>query len=343
MPRWLFERMTKLAREVSSAIVVESGPEEMLRRMADPYWFQAFGCLLGFDWHSSGVTTTLCAALKEGIRGLEQDLGLFIAGGKGRTSRQTPDQIESFAPFVSADTSSLVRASRMAAKVDSVALQDGYQLYHHTFLFTSEGAWTVIQQGMNEATRYARRYHWLGEEVEDFVCEPHAAICCDHRGQVLNLTASESTSARTTIAQIAAEERPENILKDLKRIKSLDLPPRHYLTLEDIHPQRLEKIFFLAHERKPQSFEELIGLEGVGPKTLRALSLVAELVHGVPSSFRDPVRYSFAHGGKDGSPYPVDRETYDKSIEILALAVRKAKLGRGETAEALRRLGGLQP
>ena len=343
MPRWLFERMTKLAREISSAIVVEFGPEEMLRRMADPYWFQAFGCLLGFDWHSSGVTTTLCAALKEGIRGLEQDLGLFVAGGKGRTSRQTPAQIEGFAPFVSADTSKLVYASRMAAKVDSVALQDGYQLYHHAFLFTSEGAWAVIQQGMNETTRYARRYHWLGEEIEDFVCEPHAAICCDHRGQVLNLTASESTSARTTIAQIAAEERPENILRDLKRIKSLDLPPRHYLTLEDIHPQRLEKIFCLAHERKPQSFEELIGLEGVGPKTLRALSLVAELVHGVPSSFRDPVRYSFAHGGKDGIPYPVDRETYNKSIEILALAVRKAKLGRRETAEALKRLGGLQP
>ncbi len=338
MPRWLFERMVKLAREICCAIVEESGPDEMLRRMADPYWFQAFGCLLGFDWHSSGVTTTLCAALKEGIKGLERDLGLFVAGGKGRTSRQTPAQIESLGSLVSADTPSLVYASRMAAKVDSVALQDGYQLYHHVFLFTTEGAWAVVQQGMNEATRYARRYHWLGEEVADFVCEPHAAICCDQRGEVLNLTASESTPARTTVTQIAAEEKPQNILADLRRIKTLDLPSRHYLTAEDIHPDRLGKIFYLTHERKPQSFEELIGLEGVGPKTLRALSLVSELVHGVPASFRDPVRYSFAHGGKDGIPYPVDRETYDQSIEFLSLALRRAKIGSSERIEALRRL-----
>jgi len=342
MPRWLFERMVKLAREICCAIVEESGPEEMLRRMSDPYWFQAFGCLLGFDWHSSGVTTTLCAALKEGIAGLERDLGLFIAGGKGRTSRQTPAQIESLGSLVSADTPSLVYASRLAAKVDSVALQDGYQLYHHVFLFTANGAWAVVQQGMNKATRYARRYHWLGEEVEDFVCEPHAAICCDQRGEVLNLTASESTPARMTITQIAAEEKPQNILADLRRIKTLDLPPRHYLTAEDIHPDRLERMFYLTHERKPRSFEELIGLEGVGPKTIRALSLISELVYGVPASFRDPVRYSFAHGGKDGIPYPVDRETYDQSIEFLSLALRRAKIGSSERMEALRRLSSSQ-
>jgi len=342
MPRWLFERMVKLAREVCIAIVEEFGPEEMLRRMADPHWFQAFGCLLGFDWHSSGVTTTLCAALKEGIKGTERDLGLFIAGGKGRTSRQTPAQIEAFGSFISATPSSLVYASRMAAKVDSVALQDGYQLYHHVFLFTAQGRWVVVQQGMNEATRYARRYHWLGEAVNDFVCEPHAAICCDQRGQILNLTASESNQARTTIARIAAEEKPENILAELRRIKTLDLPSHHYLSADDIHPDRLQKIFHLAYERKPQGFEELIGLEGVGPKTLRALSLVSEMVHGVPSSFRDPVRYSFAHGGKDGIPYPVDRETYDGSTEFLARALRKAKIGERETMEALKRLSGGQ-
>ena len=342
MPRWLFERMEKLAREVCIAIVEESGPGEMLRRMADPHWFQAFGCLLGFDWHSSGVTTTLCAALKEGIRGLERDLGLFIAGGKGRTSRQTPSQIESFGPFISADASSLAYASRMAAKVDSVAFQDGYQLYHHVFIFTGQGEWSVIQQGMNEGTRYARRYHWLGEGVEDFVCEPHAAVCCDQRGQALNLTARESTMARTTIARLAAEEKPETILGDLRMIKTLDLPSHHHLSAEDVHPHRLRKIFDLAHERKPQSFEELISLEGVGPKTIRALSLVSELIQGVPSSFRDPVRYSFAHGGKDGIPYPVDRETYDRSIEFLARALRRAKIGHTETMGALRRLSGGQ-
>jgi len=315
MPRWLFERMAKLAREVCIAIVDEFGPEEMLRRMADPHWFQAFGCLLGFDWHSSGVTTTLCAALKEGIKGMERDLGLFIAGGKGRTSRQTPAQIEAFGSFISAAPSSLVYASRMTAKVDSVALQDGYQLYHHVFLFTAQGRWVVVQQGMNEATRYARRYHWLGEAVKDFVCEPHAAICCDQRGQILNLTASESNPARTTIAQIVAEEKPENILADLRRIKTLDLPSHHHLSAEDIHPDRLQKIFHLAYERK---------------------------VHGVPSSFRDPARYSFAHGGKDGIPYPVDRETYDGSIEFLARALRRAKIGERETMEALKRLSGGQ-
>jgi len=236
--------------------------------------------------------------------------------------------------------SNLVYASRMAAKVDSVALQDGYQLYHHVFLFTAQGEWVVVQQGMNEGTRYARRYHWLGEGVEDFVCEPHAAICCDQRGQALNLTASESATARTTIAQVAAEEKPENILADLRMIKTLDLPSHHNLSAEDVHPDRLQKIFHLAHERKPRSFEELISLEGVGPKTIRALSLVSELVQGVTSSFRDPVRYSFAHGGKDGIPYPVDRETYDRSIEFLARALRRAKIGHRETMEALKRLGG---
>ena len=339
-PRWLFERMVKLSREVAIAIVEEFGPEEMLRRMADPHWFQAFGCVIGFDWHSSGVTTTLCAALKEGIRGQEQELGLFIAGGKGKTSRQTPSQIEGFGSSISVDPSGLVYASRMAAKVDSVALQDGYQLYHHVFLFTAEGKWGVVQQGMNEATRYARRYHWLGDAVSDFVCEPHYAICCNQQGQVLNLTAAESDAARATIAGIAADEKPEKVMADLKKIKTMTLPAHHHLSAEDIHPDRLEKIFNLAHERKPQGFEELIGLEGVGPKTIRALSLVSEVVYGAPSSFRDPVRYSFAHGGKDGIPYPVDRKTYDQSIECLRRALRRARLGQRETLEALKRLSG---
>ncbi len=338
VPPWLFGRMSKLAREITIFIVTEFGPAEMLRRMSDPHWFQAFGCVLGYDWHSSGVTTTLCGALKEGLRGMERELGLFVAGGKGRTSRQTPAEIERFGQAISADASGLVYASRMAAKVDNSALQDGYQLYHHTFLFTTDNSWAVVQQGMNEVNRYSRRYHWLGEAVDDFVCEPHAAICSQERGEALNLVAAESAATRTTIATISTEEKPEKALQDIKTLKTLDLPPRHHISLQDIHPDRLGKSFALIYERQPEGFEELLSLEGVGPKTIRALSLISELVYGVPASFRDPVRYSFAHGGKDGYPFPVDRETYDKSIELLAQAVNKARIDNIEKREALRRL-----
>lgn len=337
-PHWLFNRMTKLAREITLFIVTEYGSEEMLRRISDPCWFQAFGCVLGYDWHSSGITTTVCGALKEGLKGLEAELGLFIAGGKGRTSRRTPAEIENFSSAISADPSPLIYASRMVAKVDNSALQDGYQIYHHTFLFTDTGSWAVVQQGMNQINRYARRYHWLGEIVDDFVCEPHAAICSQGRGEVLNLVASESTPARNTITSIATEQSSESLLGDIKRLKTLDLPQRHYLTVQDIHPGRLEKGLVLIQDRQPKGFEELLSIEGVGPKTIRALSLISELIYGVPASFRDPARYSFAHGGKDGHPFPVDRETYDKSIELLARAVQKARIDNTEKNKALSRL-----
>jgi len=337
-PHWLFERMVKLAREITITIVADFGAEEMLRRLSHPYWFQAFGCILGFDWHSSGVTTTLCGALKEGIKGLETDLGLFVAGGKGKTSRQTPSEIEGWGNSISLDPSPLVYASRMSAKVDSSAIQDGYQLYHHTFLFTNRGSWAVIQQGMNEATRYARRYHWLGEAVSNFINEPHSAILSEARGQALNLVASESNPARTTITEIATNEKPQDILADLKKLKTLNLPPHHYLSTYDLHPHSLSKILLSTYERQPNDFEQLLGLKGVGPKTIRALSLISELVHGVAPSYRDPARYSFAHGGKDGIPYPVDRKTYDQSIELLSKAINKTKLGIGDKKGALNRL-----
>ena len=337
-PRWLFDRMVQLAREITVAIVAEYGPEEMLRRLSHPYWFQAFGCVLGFDWHSSGVTTTLCGALKEGIKGLERELGLFVAGGKGRTSRQTPAEIESRGEYISIDPASLVYASRMSAKVDSSAVQDGYQLYHHSFLFTAGGSWTVIQQGMNESNHYARRYHWLGDTVTDFVNEPHSAILSDVRGQALNLVASESEPTRSTITDIANNEKPEVVMTDLKKLKTLDLPAHHPIGVGDIHPDSLSRILLSVYERQPQDFERLLGLKGVGAKTLRALSLVSELVHGVAPSYRDPARYSFAHGGKDGYPYPVDRETYDQSIELLRKAIHRTKLGIREKNEAINRL-----
>jgi hypothetical protein len=341
-PRWLFERMVLLAREITIAIVSDSGPEEMLRRLSHPYWFQAFGCILGFDWHSSGVTTTLCGALKEALKGIEPDVGLFVAGGKGKTSRRTPSEIELWGEKISLNPTPLVYASRMSAKVDSSAVQDGYQLYHHTFLFTRQGSWTVIQQGMNEANRYARRYHWLGEAVINFVNEPHSAILSEATGHTLNLTASESDLARTTITEIATEEQPGKIVAELKQLKTLSLPSHHQILTSDLHPDSLRKIILSAYERQPQDFEHLLGLPGVGPKTIRALSLISELVHGVAPSYRDPARYSFAHGGKDGIPYPVDRKTYDQSIDLLSRAINRAKLGLSEKQKVFHRLNRLR-
>ncbi len=337
-PRWLFERMVPLAREITIAIVADYGPEEMLRRLSHPYWFQAFGCVIGFDWHSSGVTTTLCGALKEGLRGLERDLGLYVAGGKGKTSRKTPAEIVAWGERIALDPAPLVYASRLSAKVDSAAVQDGYQLYHHTFIFTNRGSWTVVQQGMNDANHYARRYHWLGETVADFVNEPHAAIQSQATGVTLNLTAGESAPARSTITRIAAEERPDKVVAELKKIKTLSLPARHQIYATDLHPDSLARIVLSAYERHPGDFEQLLGLPGVGAKTIRALSLIAELVHGVPPSYRDPARYSFAHGGKDGIPYPVDRKTYDQSIELLSQAINRTKLGLSEKRGAFARL-----
>jgi hypothetical protein len=337
-PRWLFERMTRLSREISIAIVSDFGPGEMLRRLSDPFWFQGLGCVLGFDWHSSGVTTTVCGALKEGIRGLEKDLGFYVAGGKGKTSRQTPAQIAAYSDAISRDPAPLVYASRMSAKVDSSAVQDGYQLYHHTFLFTATGDWAVVQQGMNEKNRYARRYHWLGEHVQDFVCEPHAAICSQGFGGALNMVAGESERAREVSTRVASEQRPEDLVSELNRLRALEMPARHHIVLQDMHPERLRKVFLSTYERKPEGFESLLGMAGVGAKTIRALSLISELVWGVAPSYQDPARFSFAHGGKDGIPYPVDRKTYDRTTEILARAVRQAKLGNREEVEALRRL-----
>jgi len=229
----------------------------------------------------------------------------------------------------------------MSAKVDSSAVQDGYQLYHHTFLFTPSGSWTVIQQGMSETSRYARRYHWLGEAVSSFVNEPHSAILSEAKGQALNLVASESDPARTTITDIATNQKPQDILADLKKLKTLNLPSHHPIGVHDLHPDSLSKILLSTYERQPQDFEELLGLRGVGPKTIRALSLISELVYGVVPSYRDPARYSFAHGGKDGIPYPVDRKTYDQSIELLRKAIHKTKLGIREKNETLRRLNRL--
>ena len=336
-PRWLFERMVALGREIVRVMTLEFGPEEVLRRLSDPFWFQALGCLLGFDWHSSGLTTTVCGALKEGLKGLEGDTGLLVAGGKGKRSLRTPEEIAAYGDRFGLDVDPLIEASRLVAKVDNCALQDGYQLYHHTFFFTLGGTWCVIQQGMNPYTRYARRYHWLSEGLDDFCCEPHKAICCDSRGRAVNLVASESEGSRRAIAEIGREE-PERVLAELKPLRELSLPDRHGITAEDLQPEKLHKVLLKTYERQPQEFREVLSTRGVGPKALRALSLIAELIYGEAPSFRDPARFSFAHGGKDGRPYPVDRELYDRSIEVLKDCLWAARVGRSEKLKAMERL-----
>ncbi len=337
IPPWLFQRMALLSRQIILFIIEEVGLEEVLRKLADPHWFQAFGCVLGFDWHSSGLTTTVCGALKEGMKGLEKEIGLFVAGGKGKRSLDTPKEIKGWAERLSLEDRDLIYASKMAAKVDSAGLQDGYSLYHHCFVFTQKGDWVVIQQGMNIETRYARRYHWISFDLQDFVCEPHLAICCDRKESALNMVASESEEARE-ITTLLSQERPFSLVSQLKRLKELNLPPEHHVPLQHFHTQRLEKILLKSYELKPPRFESLLGIEGLGPKTILALALIAELVYGISPSFRDPVRFSFAHGGKDGHPYPLNKKTYDKSIEILEKAISKARIGNKERLEAIQRL-----
>jgi hypothetical protein len=330
-PRWLFQRMAALSREMLYLMVREFGHEELLKRLSDPFWFQALGCVLGFDWHSSGLTTTVTGALKEGIKGMEKELGVFIAGGKGAASRKTPEQIENHAGKGGVDPAPLVYASRMSAKVDSAAVQDGYQLYHHVFFFTDEGRWAVIQQGMNPDDRTARRYHWLSEALCDFVVEPHSAVCCDRKGRTLNMTARESEGVRDASAGIA-RSNPDKLIHELK------VPLRHDVRLSDIRPDRLRSVLLKTYERQPEDFEGLLGIRGVGPKTIRSLSLLSELLYGKPPSCRDPARFSFAHGGKDGTPYPVDRKTYDRTIEVMRKAVSASKVGNREKVEVVRRL-----
>ena len=338
--------MVPLSREIIIFIAAEFGREEVLRRLSDPYWFQAFGCVLGFDWHSSGLTTTVCGAIKEGLKGTQNELGLYVAGGKGATSRKTPAEITAACEHLGRDPQPLVYASRISAKVDNSAVQDGYQLYHHAFVFTQSGEWCIVQQGMSDETSMARRYHWLSDDVTSYVNEPHAAICCERTAPTLNLVASESAEVRDTSAALA-REKPQVTLEALSHLGSpepgslplLELPRRHLVAPKlDINPKYLEKVLLKTYERAPDDFETLLSIEGVGAKTLRALALTSELIYGKQASHRDPARYSFAHGGKDGTPFPVDRKTYDKTIEVMHKALNAARIDRTEKVKAFRRL-----
>ena len=338
-PRWLFERMTLLAREMALAILIDEGVPGLMRRLADPVWFQAFGCVLGFDWHSSGLTTTACGALKEGLRDLSGETGVFIAGGKGKTSRKTPQEIESACWVTGQDAAPLVRASRLSAKVDSAGVQDGFQVYHHNFFFAKDGSWAVVQQGMNPASGMARRYHWL--PPERFDRDPHAAVAGGAPQQVLNLVASEGEANRQVAVELA-REHPVALLAELTQMRTVSMPRHHDVRIDDLHPDRLARVLLATYERQPEDYTALLAVPGVGAKALRALAMVAELTYGEPASVRDPVSYSFAHGGKDGTPYPVDRPTYDATIESLRRAVNEARAGLSEKSAALKRLAGVE-
>jgi len=347
-PGWLFQRMHRMAGSVVQLIVADQGPAEMLRRLADPLWFQAFGCVLGFDWHSSGLTTVTCGALGEAYRRMGADLGIHVAGGKGGASRKTPEQITRVAERRSLQGDRLVYASRMAAKVDSAAVQDGYQIYTHHFLFTDDNEWCVVQQGMNDANGYARRYHWLGSAVSDFVCEPHNAVASPPADPelLLNMVAREADQSRDRSAELS-RVHPDQLLREITAGPSLFMPVHHPVTPADINTGRLDRILRSTFERQPKDFENLLGCPGVGPKTIRSLALLSELIYDTPACRRDitrrwtpsdPPTFTYAHGGKDGHPFPVDRATYDKSIAILESAVRRAKIDPAGKDQALFRL-----
>ncbi len=338
-PPWLFERMVKLSRSILELVVMEHGRDTLLRRLSDPFWFQSLGCVLGFDWHSSGLTTTVCGALKEALRDVGRDLGIFIAGGKGRTALRTPEELERIGERTGVDVEELKEVSRLTAKVDNVLLQDGYQLYHHVILFSAEGRWCVIQQGMNAEAGYARRYHWLGEGLRSFVEEPHSGISADrvHGRIALNMVAEESRGARSAVVELV---RSGDLLRETGKLRSLRLPRRHHLRPEDVNLKDLEKTFRKL-KGYVEDFEDLLRVRGLGPRAMRALALVSEVVYGAEPSFRDPARYAYAHGGKDGHPYPVRREVYDATLETLKTAIARAKIGEREKVEAVKRLSRL--
>ncbi len=340
-PQWLFKRMIALSRAIIELMAIELGKNEILNRLSDPFWFQALGCVLGFDWHSSGVTTTVTGAIKEALKGAETELGIFVAGGKGKRALNTPQDIFDYAEKFGFEPEPFIYASKLSAKVDNTAVQDGFQLYHHTIVFTQEGHWCVIQQGMNEKLNIARRYHWLSLNLKSFVEEPHAAVCCDVKTKALNFTAKENSELRKATVMLSSE-KPDKVVKEFIKIRELSQPKRHHITMSDIKPENLYKVLLKTYENLPNDFESLLLVKGLGAKTLRALALTAELVYGTPINFSDPARFSFAHGGKDGTPYRVSSRLYDRTIEIIKKAIEEARIGREDKILALKRLARIE-
>jgi hypothetical protein len=354
-PRWLFKRMVLLSKAIVEIIIYEYGVDEFLRKISNPYWFQALSCVLGYDFHSSGTTTVTCGALKEAIN--PQDFGFAIAGGKGKVSRKTPDEINKIGELYNLSTTAikeLIYTSRMAAKIDNTAIQDGYNLYHHVLIFSEKRKWAILQQGLNSKNNYARRYHWNSEHVENFVCEPHNAIIGeDYQENVLDMTSKQSSSTQKMSVDLV-NDNPQHLKYDWAKLskhenqqtldfwlvynsKQIKLP---YLNMpRNIDWQKMKEIY----DFQPKNYEELLAIKGVGPKTVRALALISDLIYGEKPSWKDPVKYTFTVGGKDGVPYPVDKKAMDESIDFLKIGIESAKIGSKDKIQAIRRLHNFIP
>lgn len=333
VPPWLAERMSLLGGAIAEAIIIEYGRPALLQRLSDPFWFQSLGCVLGMDWHSSGITTSVMNALRKAINYRSEELGVYICGGRGKFSRETPNQLLEVANKTGLNGNELVRHSKLAAKVDNTAVQDGFQLYLHTFIVTKEGDWSVIQQGMNPNERMARRYHWLSSSLRSFMEEPHTSVCGRNQGLILNLTDKLAAPTKEGIMELT-KESPDKLMREV----SIILPNHHEVKAEDVNLKRLGAALILTHETNVSDMESLLLLEGVGPRTLQSLTLVSEVIHGTPSRFSDPARFSFAHGGKDGHPFPVPTSVYDETIEVFDKAIRQARLGEKDKSNALKNL-----
>ncbi|MCQ2124853.1 MAG: DUF763 domain-containing protein [Fibrobacter sp.] len=380
VPRWLADRMRDLGRLIAESIVENYGKREFLVRLSDPLWFQSFGAVMGMDWHSSGITTSVMYALKRGLNPIARDLGIYVCGGRGKFSRETPNELLQIADKTGVDGYYLKRTSCLCAKVDNTAVQDGFQLYQHNFIVTDEGDWAVVQQGMNTDARAARRYHWCSSSLRSFVEEPHAGVVGENRGQILNLTHQDAGVTRSSILELT-HENPDRMMREIQQIVApnssvivspqMDLfappesaqpliinpsrdpivanssrdcimPSRHEVRAEDVDLKRLGGVLATAYESDPKDFESLLLTPGLGPRTLQSLTLVSEVINGMPSRFRDPARYSFAHGGKDGHPFPVPTRVYDESIRVLKGAIEHAKIGDREKMDCLNRLHATQ-
>jgi uncharacterized protein len=334
IPPWLSERMTRLCLPVFEAIVADYGQQAFLQRLSDPFWFQSFGAVIGMDWNSSGVTTAVMAALKKSLNPHARQLGLYVCGGKGKDSLLTPDQLVAMGDRTGLDGQALARSSRLAAKVDNTAVQDGFQIYMHYFVVSDRGDWSVIQQGMQRQTSQARRYHWHSASLKSFVEEPHTAICGNFQGEILNLVDKQAQPIQQGILSLT-QEQPDRLLRE---IRHLVMPSYKNIKAQDVDLKRLGSILWLAQEQGTRQFEELLLLKGLGPRTLQSLALVSEVIHGTPARFTDPARFAFAHGGKGGRPFPVPTKVYDETIEVLKLSVEKARIGEPDRLEALKKL-----
>lgn len=354
VPPWLAERMTVLGAVISEAIVHHYGRDELLRRLAHPFWFQSFGAVMGMDWHSSGITTSVIGALKRGLQPLAGELGIHVCGGRGRHSRKTPQELMVVGERTGCDGEALGKASRLVAKIDSAAVQDGFDLYLHGFIVTDDGHWVVVQQGMNDASRQARRYHWLSEGLQSFLDDPHAAVDGPPQGEIVNLADARAARSRSGQLDLLESLGPDGIARAFAgldggtappapaspqlELPHLVLPAHHEVRAKDVVLPRLQAALVAAADRGPEDFTDLLLVPGVGARTVEALALVAEVVHGAPCRFSDPARFSYAHGGKDRHPFPVPLKVYDHTIAVMKAAVRKARLGQSEELAAIRRL-----